>query len=197
MSRLSSTASATLGSVKLGQPEPDSNFVSASNSSAPQPAHVYVPSAWLSTYLPLKGRSVPALRSTWYCSGVSSARHCASVFSTVSMPMQSRLPPQRYGAHRRDARRPAQPEEPAPVAADRAAAAPGGRGAQAVGAIVGDHGHESRMHGGSWFEGSTGHHRNYGCAGPRTSGTRAGLGHPAPYRRASRALVALASAPAS
>ncbi len=34
----SSTASATFGSVKLGQPEPDSNLVVESNSSAPQPA---------------------------------------------------------------------------------------------------------------------------------------------------------------
>ena len=33
-----STASATIGSVKLGQPVPDSNLVLASNSSAPQPA---------------------------------------------------------------------------------------------------------------------------------------------------------------
>ena len=34
----SSTASATAGSVKLGQPVPESNLVSESNSSAPQPA---------------------------------------------------------------------------------------------------------------------------------------------------------------
>ncbi len=33
-----STASATFGSVKLGQPVPESNFVPASKSSAPQPA---------------------------------------------------------------------------------------------------------------------------------------------------------------
>jgi hypothetical protein len=38
MSRLVSTASATAGSVKLGQPDPESNFVSDENSSAPQPA---------------------------------------------------------------------------------------------------------------------------------------------------------------
>ncbi len=31
---------------------------------------------------PVKGRSVPALRSTAYSSGVSSARHCSSVFVT-------------------------------------------------------------------------------------------------------------------
>ena len=33
-----STAAATVGSVKDGQPEPESNFVLESNSSAPQPA---------------------------------------------------------------------------------------------------------------------------------------------------------------
>ncbi len=33
-----STASATIGSVKLGQPVPESNLVLESNSSAPQPA---------------------------------------------------------------------------------------------------------------------------------------------------------------
>jgi hypothetical protein len=38
MSRRVSTAEATAGSVNDGQPEPDSNFVSDENSSAPQPA---------------------------------------------------------------------------------------------------------------------------------------------------------------
>jgi len=33
-----STAAATAGSVKLGQPEPESNLVPDANSSAPQPA---------------------------------------------------------------------------------------------------------------------------------------------------------------
>ena len=37
-SSISSTASATFGSVKLGQPLPDSNFVEASNRSAPHAA---------------------------------------------------------------------------------------------------------------------------------------------------------------
>jgi hypothetical protein len=37
------------GSVKLGQPLPDSNFVSDVNSSLPQAAHAYVPSALEST----------------------------------------------------------------------------------------------------------------------------------------------------
>ena len=38
LSGRSSTASATAGSVKLGQPVPESNFVSAPNSTAPQAA---------------------------------------------------------------------------------------------------------------------------------------------------------------
>jgi hypothetical protein len=38
LSGRSSTASANRGSVKLGQPVPESNFVVASNSSLPQPA---------------------------------------------------------------------------------------------------------------------------------------------------------------
>ena len=38
----------TAGSVKLGQPDPESNFVSDENSSAPQPAQRYTPSSWQS-----------------------------------------------------------------------------------------------------------------------------------------------------
>ena len=38
LSSRSSTASASAGSVKLGQPLPESNFASDRNSSAPQPA---------------------------------------------------------------------------------------------------------------------------------------------------------------
>ena len=40
------------------------------------------PSVSVSVYSPVKARSVPALRSTAYSSGVSSSRHCSSVFST-------------------------------------------------------------------------------------------------------------------
>src|SRR5689334_15527136 len=54
-----------------------------------------MPTRWLSVYSPTNGASVPACRSTAYSSGVNSARHCASVFSTaaggissvVSMPL--------------------------------------------------------------------------------------------------------------
>jgi len=41
LSGLSSTASATAGSVKLAQPVPESNFVCEQNSFAPQAAHAY------------------------------------------------------------------------------------------------------------------------------------------------------------
>src|SRR5262249_57824103 len=62
----SSPASGTAGSVKLGQPVPDSNFVSELNSSAPPAAHLYTPSSWQSQYSPVNAGSVPAWRSTWY-----------------------------------------------------------------------------------------------------------------------------------
>jgi hypothetical protein len=37
------TREGSIGSQKLGQPVPESNFVSAEKSSAPQPAHRYTP----------------------------------------------------------------------------------------------------------------------------------------------------------
>src|SRR5947208_6071325 len=80
-----STASATAGSVKLGQPEPESNFVSELNSSAPQPAHLNTPWSLVRAYLPVNGASVACRRNTAYCSGVNSERHSASVFSIFCM----------------------------------------------------------------------------------------------------------------
>src|SRR5260221_770935 len=50
--------------LKLGQPVPESNLVSEAKSSRPQAAQTYMPCSWLSTYLPVKGRSVPCLRMT-------------------------------------------------------------------------------------------------------------------------------------
>src|SRR2546423_72514 len=69
------------GDVKLGQPVPESNFVSDANKAAPQAAQWYIPSSWLWTYLPVNAGSVPLRRNTSYCSGVNSSRHSASVFS--------------------------------------------------------------------------------------------------------------------
>ena len=91
LSGRSSTAAATAGSVKLGQPEPDSNFVSAVNSSASQAAQRYSPESLLYVYSPVNAGSVPASRRTLYCSGVSIERHSCSLRSTLraslAMPM--------------------------------------------------------------------------------------------------------------
>src|SRR4051812_44277033 len=71
-----------MGAVKLGQPVPESNFVSDENSSAPQPAQVYIASSWASQKAPENARSVPLARRMAYCSGVSAACHSASDLST-------------------------------------------------------------------------------------------------------------------
>lgn len=78
----SSTASATAGSVKLGQPVPESNFASELNSSAPQAAHRNLPWSLVTAYSWLNGGSVPCSRSTRYCSGVSFRRHSSSGLAT-------------------------------------------------------------------------------------------------------------------
>src|SRR5580693_4942680 len=90
LSGRSSTVSATAGSVKLGQPVPDSNFVSELNRSLPQPAQRYIPEPLLYTYSPVNGASVPARRSTSYCSGVSSSRHCSSGLLTSGSTINPR-----------------------------------------------------------------------------------------------------------
>jgi len=79
------------GLGELGQPVPDSNFALEENSSLPQAAHRYRPSSWLWTYVPVNGGSVPWRRRISYCSGVSSWRHCSSVFWTVSVSLLMRL----------------------------------------------------------------------------------------------------------
>src|SRR5262245_21148535 len=84
-----STASVAVGAVKLGQPVPESNLASDENSSAPQPAQVYMASACASQNAPVKARSVPWRRSTSYCSGVSDARHSASVLSIFILSVLS------------------------------------------------------------------------------------------------------------
>src|SRR3954470_1685790 len=72
------------GSVKLGQPVPESNFVLELNSSLPHAAQRYMPSSFECTYLPVNGGSVPWRRNTSYSSGVSCSRHSSSVFSTLA-----------------------------------------------------------------------------------------------------------------
>src|SRR4051812_8220528 len=85
------------GSVKLGQPLPESNLVVASNSTAPHPAPRYEPSSLVWTYFPLKGRSVAACRNTSYCSGESSSRHSSSdlVTSAIRVLLCKPFPGQR------------------------------------------------------------------------------------------------------
>src|SRR5205085_11289921 len=80
MSRSSSTWSSAAGAVKLGQPQPESNLASDSNSVWPQPAQTYVPFRCSCSYSPENGRSVAFSRSTAYCIGVNSLRHSASLF---------------------------------------------------------------------------------------------------------------------
>src|SRR3954454_19596837 len=84
-SRSSSTWLSTAGAVKLGQPQPESNLASESNSVWPQPAQVYVPWRCSCSYSPENGRSVAFSRSTAYCIGVNSRRHSASLFSTFAV----------------------------------------------------------------------------------------------------------------
>ena len=59
--------------------------MSEPKSSAPQPAHRYVPGSEVWSYSPVNARSVPFWRRIRYCSGVSSARHCSSVLSIFLM----------------------------------------------------------------------------------------------------------------
>src|SRR5207245_11590562 len=63
-----------------GQPQWASNLVSDSNNLAPQRAHRYAPGVLVSQYSPVKGRSVPFSRSTWYWVGVRSRFQSVSVF---------------------------------------------------------------------------------------------------------------------
>src|SRR4029453_12692551 len=92
----SSTASDEAGSQKLGQPVPESYFSSERNSSAPQAAQRYTPCSCSSQKAPVKARSVPFSRSTWYCSGDSCSRHSASDFwilADMSSPSRHSLVP--------------------------------------------------------------------------------------------------------
>ena len=67
------------GSLKLGQPVPLSNLTLPSKSGASQPAQWKVPGRFSASRAQLPGRSVPCPRMMRYCSGVSRARHSASV----------------------------------------------------------------------------------------------------------------------
>ena len=88
--RRSSTASATVGSVKLGQPEPDSNFVVGVEQLGAAAGAGVGAVALLVDVLAGQGRSVAGLaQHLVLASGLSSARHSASVFAIFSMPFVS------------------------------------------------------------------------------------------------------------
>src|SRR4029078_7172634 len=83
-----STLSPVDGLVKLGQPVPDSNLSSESNSVLPQQTQRYIPGSFDCAYLPVNAGSVPFCRVIRYCSGVSSLRHSSSdlrIFSVISI----------------------------------------------------------------------------------------------------------------
>ena len=93
VSLISRTFSFAIGSQKLGQPVPESNFVSELNSAVSQQTHRKIPFPCSSTVSPVNARSVPSCRVTSYWIGESSAFHSASVFTvraTVTFPV--RLP---------------------------------------------------------------------------------------------------------
>ena len=52
--------------------------------SAPQARQAYTPTVFVSVYSPVKGRSVPAWRRTWYSAGLSCSRHSASDLTTFA-----------------------------------------------------------------------------------------------------------------
>src|SRR5437879_13867156 len=68
-SAFSSMLSFRTGTQKLGQPVPESYFVSEANRSRPQTTQMYTPGSWLFQYSPVKGRAVPLLMQTEYCNG--------------------------------------------------------------------------------------------------------------------------------
>src|SRR5437660_7533569 len=73
-----------MGEKKLGQPVPESNFVSELNSGSPQHTQWYTPGSFVFQYLPVNAGSVPASRVTWYCSGDNFSCHSFSVFAIFS-----------------------------------------------------------------------------------------------------------------
>ena len=74
----STTFCLAIGCQKLGQPVPESNLVFESNSAVSQQMQRYTPVPRNLSYWPLKGRSVPSWRVTWYAAGESCARQASS-----------------------------------------------------------------------------------------------------------------------
>src|SRR5690349_12158849 len=77
-SATSLTFDLSTASQKLGQPVPESNFVSDLKRPSPQQTHLYIPTPLWFQYFPEKGRSVALQRATSYCSAVSFCFHSLS-----------------------------------------------------------------------------------------------------------------------
>lgn len=83
LSLCSVTEEGSTGWKKLGQPVPLSNLASDLKSGFPHPAHENTPSRFSSFNGDVPARSVPCLRNTLNCSGVSVSRHSSLVFSNL------------------------------------------------------------------------------------------------------------------
>ena len=70
---------ASRGAVKLGQPQPESNFCAESNNWAPQQTQRNTPESLQSQYSPVNAGSVSLFLVTRYCRAVSWLRHSLSV----------------------------------------------------------------------------------------------------------------------
>ena len=89
LSEFSVTLSSETVCQKLGQPVPESNFVSELNSSFPQAMHRYIPVFLFFRNFPVNAGSVPFSLSTWYSSGERVFFHSSSVLVTFDfMPFQ-------------------------------------------------------------------------------------------------------------
>jgi hypothetical protein len=85
----STTFSLAIGAQKLGQPVPDSNFVSELNRAVSQQIQRNTPLSCTLRFAPVKGRSVPACRVTSNEAGNNCCFHSFSLFwmtGTRSIP---------------------------------------------------------------------------------------------------------------
>src|SRR5919106_1023160 len=85
------TRPSVISRSKLGQPVPESNLASLSNSSVSHTTQRYTPASLVSQYSPVKARSVPASWVTWYCSGVRPFRISSDGRRSVGFVMRVSL----------------------------------------------------------------------------------------------------------
>src|SRR5207249_9789286 len=79
-SDFSSIFSFSAADQKLGQPVPESNFVSDENSGAPHPEQIYIRCSLLWRYFPVKRRAVAFFLTTWTVSVSSCFFYSSSEF---------------------------------------------------------------------------------------------------------------------